>query len=124
MIKLTGRVKSGLGNLSYWMNKMENIYTEKTGVKLFPGSLNVELNESYDLPKNGIIRIEKEEYGGTVSLSIQECKIFDRRAFIVRTDKNARNEGDHPTNIIEIACDVKLRDAYDLKDGDIVNIEV
>ena len=120
---LSGKVKSGMFSLSYWMDKLEKHYTEKAGMKLYPGSLNIELSEPYNLPSE-VIRLEKEEYGGTVSLSILPCKIFDRKAFIIRTDKNASGMGDHPLNIIEVATDVKLRDEYDLSDGDIVEVYV
>jgi riboflavin kinase len=118
---LRGKVKSGFNSLSYWMDRLEKYYTEKTGMMLYPGSLNIELPEPYVLP-NDVIRLEKEEYGGTVSLSILPCQIFGRKAFIIRTDKNASGMGDHPLNIIEIAADVKLRDEYDLIDGDVVEI--
>ena len=120
---LKGKVKSGMNNLSYWMEKLEKYYTEKTGVKLYPGSLNIELSEPYSLPSSAI-RLEKEEYGGAVSVSILPCQIFERKAFIIRTDKNASGTGDHPLNIIEVATDVKLRDEYNLSDGDIVEIYV
>ena len=120
---LKGKVKSGMNNLSYWMERLETYYTEKTGIKLFPGSLNIELEEDFILPSE-VIRLEKEEYGGTVSLSILPCKIFGRKAFIIRTDKNATGKGDHPLNIIEVATDVKLRDYYNLKDDDIVEVEI
>ena len=120
---LKGKVKSGLNDFSYWMNKLEKYYTQKTGIKLFPGTLNVELEIDFHLPKN-CIKLEKEEYGGTVSVSIFPCKINGRNAFVLRTDKNASGKGFHPLNIIEIAADVKLRDLYNLRDDDIVEIEL
>ena len=122
-MKLTGKVISGMNSFSYWMEKLEAYYTEKTDVNLFPGTLNIELDEDFHLPPE-VIRLEKEEYGGTVSVSILPCKIFGRKAFILRTDKNAAGRGDHPLNIIEIASDVKLRDHYDLRDGDIVDVDL
>jgi riboflavin kinase len=88
---------------------------------LFPGTLNVLLDEEYSLPPDPI-RLEKEEYGGRVSVSIVPCSIFGRPAFILRTDANERGEGHHPRNLIEIACDVKLRDVYGLVDGSMVEV--
>jgi riboflavin kinase len=120
---LSGKVVSGLGNFSYWIEKYQSIYKEKTGIVLFPGTLNVQLKEPYTLPSD-VIRLEKEEYGGTVSVSILPCKIFGRKSFILRTDANARGKGDHPKTIIEIATDVKLRDKYSLKDGDLVEVVI
>ena len=92
-------------------------------MKLYPGSLNIELVDPFHLPENAI-RLEGHEYGGTVSLSILPCRIFNRKAFIIRTDKNASGLGDHPLTIIEIATDVKLRDEYHLKDGDEVEVVI
>lgn len=118
---LQGKVKSGMNNLSYWMEKMHDLYVAKTGMQVYPGSLNIELDKPFILPANGI-RLEKEEYGGTVSLSMYPCEIFGRNAFILRTDKNASGNGDHPLTIIEIITDIRLRDEYHLSDGDIVEI--
>jgi CTP-dependent riboflavin kinase len=89
---------------------------------LFPGTLNVELDLPYSLPQD-VMRLESHEYGGCVSVSIVQCRIFNRPAFLLRTDQNERGVGHHPRNIIEIATDVRLRDAYHLIDGDWVEIE-
>lgn len=90
---------------------------------LFPGSLNLELPEPYRLPPYPL-RLEAHEYGGRVSVSIVPCRLLGRRAFILRTDRNEQGTGDHPRTIIEIATDVKLRDAHGLRDGDVVEIEL
>lgn len=118
---LRGVVVSGLGNFSYWLEKLESFYTQKTGMRLFPGTLNLRLAEPYSLPSR-VIRLEKEEYGGTVSVSIVPCRIFDRQAFLLRTDANEAGRGHHPKNIIEIATDIKLRDAYHVSDDDEVEV--
>lgn len=118
---LKGVVVSGMGNFSFWLQKLESFYTQKTGMRLFPGTLNLRLTEPYSLPAD-VIRLEKEEYGGTVSVSLLPCTILGRRAFLLRTDKNEAGQGDHPKHIIEIATDVKLRDAYGLRDGDEVEV--
>ncbi len=120
---LKGKVVSGLGNFSYWIEKLQEYYLRKTGMKFFPGTLNIQLDRPYHLPKN-VMRLEKEEYGGTVSVSIVPCQIFGRDAFILRTDKNNTESGDHPKTIIEIACDVKLRELYNLKDNDLIEVEI
>ena len=91
-------------------------------MRLYPGTLNIELSAPYSLPPK-VMRLEANEYGGSVSLSIVPCQIFDRRAFLLRTDQNERGAGHHPRNIIEIATDIRLRDAYQLRDGDWVEVE-
>lgn len=120
---LTGKVVSGAGNFSYWIDKLKVYYQKKTGLTLFPGTLNVQLAEEYSVPANAM-RLEGEEYGGTVSINIVPCRIFEEEAVILRTDTNERGEGLHPKTVVEVACEIKLRDKYHLKDGDIVQIEV
>jgi riboflavin kinase len=119
MIVLTGRVVTGVGSFSYWMERLREHYRRKTGVSLFPGTLNVRLDEEYGVP-SGALRLEAEEYGGTVSVNIVPCRIFGERAFILRTDAAERDS----KNVVEVACGVKLRDKYDLRDGDAVRVEV
>jgi riboflavin kinase, archaea type len=121
---LEGIVRSGKNDFSYWLDLLEPFYTAKTGMKLFPGTLNIHLiDRVYSLPRK-VIRLEKEEYGGRVSVNIVPCKIFGRNAFILRTDSDTGKYGDPPEKILEIATDVKLRDVYSLQDGDRVSVEV
>jgi riboflavin kinase len=123
MIVLRGRVVTGAGSFSFWIAKLHDHYRSKTGMNLFPGTLNLQLDEEYRRPAN-FIRLEKEEYGGTVSISIIPCTVFERKAFILRTDRAEFGESDHDRLTLEIATDVKLRDAYSLKDGDVVEVTV
>lgn len=125
MVKLRGKVVSGIRNFSYWIKKLQDYYKKKTGMKLYPGTLNIQLDEPYNLPKK-VIRLEKEEYGGEVSVNIVPCKIFGRKAFVLRSDniEKGRSRIGRPKTIIEIACDVGLREKYNLKDGDTVEIEI
>lgn len=118
---LKGKVASGMGNFSYWIEKLSDHYLQKTGMRLFPGTLNVHLAEEYCRPK-AALRLEKEEYAGTVSVSIIPCEIFGRKAYILRTDK-AEQEAES-RRIIEIATDVKLRSTYRLNDNDGVEVTV
>ncbi len=102
---------------------MRDHYLRKTGLDLYPGTLNVELPEPYSLPRKRL-RLEASEYGGEVSVSIVPCRVFDRPAFILRTDANESGTGHYPRTIVEIASEVKLRDEYGLSDGDEIEIEV
>lgn len=118
---LKGKVTTGVGNFSFWIEKLRDHYRDKTGMHLFPGTLNIELDAPFDLPRERI-RLEAEEYGGTVSVSIVPCKLFGRAAVILRTDK-ADSELES-RKIIEVACEVRLRDQYQLRDGDIIEVHV
>lgn len=113
---------SGRSNFGFWIERLSSFYEAKTGVRLYPGTLNVELSSPYSLSPD-VMRLEAHEYGGSVSVSIVPCRIFERRAFLLRTDQNERGTGHDARNIIEIATDIRLRDAYQLKDGDWVEVE-
>ncbi|MCW5981405.1 MAG: DUF120 domain-containing protein [Bryobacteraceae bacterium] len=119
---IRGKVVSGQAVFGKWIERLSRFYERKTGMRLYPGTLNVELSSEYSLPPD-VIRLEAHEYGGRVSVNIVPCRIFGRQAFLLRTDQNERGIGHHPRNIIEIATDVKLRDHYQLEDGDWVEIE-
>ena len=114
---LEGKVKKGLGNASFWVEKIEEIFYKKTGMKLFYGTLNIELNEPYKLEKYWVI--QKEEYGGTQDVYVQECRVLNNRAYIVRSEKT-----EHKSNIIEIVTDIKLRDKFNLKDNENITVEI
>jgi CTP-dependent riboflavin kinase len=96
-----------------------DLYEAKTGVRLYPGSLNVVLDDPWHVGSHRI-RLDPPEYG--VGLSMIPCTIEGLEAFILRTDKNDRGEGDHPPNILEVAATVRLRDALGVQDGDEVEI--
>jgi riboflavin kinase len=119
---LRGRVVSGMGNFSYWIEKLHDHYARKTGMDFFPGTLNVQLDEPYSLPER-VLRLEGSEYGGTVSVNLVPCLIQGRHGFILRTDANEQERGHHPKTIVEVATDVKLRDHFSLNDGDTVEIQ-
>ena len=114
---------SGKGDFAQWIAKLNDHYKRKTGLALFPGTLNVRLDAPYHIPPNSL-RLEGTEYGGTVSVSLVPCTVFGRRAFILRTDKEDAGLGSHPFEVVEVATDIKLREAYDLQDGSVVEIEL
>lgn len=114
---LKGKVKKGLGDASFWVKKIEEIFYKKTNMKLFYGTLNIELENPYEL-ENCLI-IKKEEYGGTQNVYVQQCMVLGKRAYIVRAQKTA-----HSSNIIEIVSDIKLRECFNLKDEDNIVIEI
>jgi riboflavin kinase len=84
-----GKVVSGRADFGLWIERLSSFYEQKTGMRLYPGTLNVELPSPYSLPRD-VIRLEASEYGGRVSVSIVPCRIFNRRRFYyarIRTNK-------------------------------------
>lgn len=120
---LRGKVRSGLGEASFWMKKAEETFYKKTGIRMFHGTLNVELDKDYIL-EGDLKLIYKEEYGGTQEVYIKECQILGHKSYIVRTDKNMSENRDHPLNLIEIISDVNFREEYNLKDGDEIRVSI
>ncbi len=114
---LKGKVKKGLGNASFWIKKVEELFYTRTGIKLYLGTLNVKLNAEYKLQNYWVI--EGKEYGGTQRVYVQECRLFNSKAYIVRSEKTA-----HKSDIIEIVSDINFREKFNLKDEDIINIEL
>ena len=84
--KLKGKVKSGLGEAAFWTDKIANIFKERYGINLFPGTLNIEIEEDYIL--NNTEEILPNEYNGNYKVLIQKCKIFDSIVYIVRPEIN------------------------------------
>jgi riboflavin kinase, archaea type len=123
MMVLRGKVVSGVGSFAFWIAQLRAHYERKTGMVLYPGTLNLKLDFDYSLPEK-VIRLEASEYGGRVSVSIVPCSIQGRRAFLLRTDANENGQGDHPKTIIEIATDVRLRDVFQLQDGDLLEVTI
>lgn len=117
-----GKVKSGFGNASFWMEKISEIFEQKYKMKPFLGTLNIKLEEEYILDTQE--KIEANEYGGNFDVLIKECKILENRAYILRTEKNNTKIGDHPLDIIEIVSDINFRKTYNLKDGEEIKVYI
>jgi hypothetical protein len=79
MTLLRGIVRSGKADFSFWLAKLEPYYTQKTGMKLSPGTPNVHLSDAiFPTPKDAI-RLEKEEYGGRVPVSVAHAGYLAER---------------------------------------------
>ena len=121
-MELNGKVKTGLGNANVWVNKINDIFEKKYGLKLFSGTLNIELDKPYILESNNIIL--PEEYGGEYKVFVKECTLYNIKAYILRPEINNKENGDHPLNIIEIVSNINFREKYNLKNGDNVVIKI
>ena len=127
-IRLIGRVISGLGEGAFYISLegYRRAIEEKLGFTPFPGTLNIKLDPQYlpyrryldGLPgivipgfTNGL-----RTYGGVKAF---KAKINGVEGAVVMPERTH-----HPTDVIEIIAPVKLRDALNLKDGDIVEVEI
>lgn len=120
---MKGIVKRGLGQGEYWIKKLNPIFIEKNKMELFPGTLNIEIEEPYIIEDNYQI-INGKEYGGTEEVLIKECVVLEEKAYIVRPKRNNAENGDHPLNIIEIISNINFREKYKLRDNDRIEIKI
>ncbi len=119
-MNLIGKVKSGHGNASIWVEKASKIFKEKYGKDLYFGTLNIELDEKYIL--NSEDKILPEQYGGEYDVFVKKAKIMEDEVYILRPQINNVEGGHHSLKIIEIVSDVNLRKKYGLQDGDKVMV--
>ncbi len=119
---LIGKVTKGMGTAKKFISMMKKVFYEKTEINLYPGTLNIKLNNPYILKPDYIIK--PEEYGGTFNVQIQKCKILDENAYIVRSEKNIDDKGDYGQDIIEIISNINFREKYNLKDEDEIEVLV
>lgn len=119
-MELEGTVIDGLGKAKYWVGKIRIVFKQKTNYDLVLGTLNIKLNKPYTINPDFIL--EKEEFCGTENVFVKKCEILGRNAYIVRAEKNQKENGEHGLDIIEIVGDVNFREAYKLKNDQKVKI--
>ena len=70
-----------------------------------------------------IIWFGREEMGGERDILVLPCRLLnlDKRKAFLWTTTNLEDEG---SEIIEVITSVKLRNEYNLSDGDIVEVEI
>lgn len=121
-MKLQGKLTTGIGTAKMWVGKIEKVFEEKTGIKLYHGTLNIELENGYIIEPDWIIK--PEDFGGTENVLVKECKILGNIAYIVRAEKNQKGKGEHDLKILEIVSDINFRETYNLKDGENIMIQI
>jgi len=118
----SGQVTSGIGVAKMWVSKIQNVFEEKTNLQVYLGTLNIKLEKDYIIEPDFIIK--PEEYGGTQNVLVKKCRIKENIAYIVRAEKNQIGQGDHDLKIVEIVSDINFREKYNLKDDEIISIEI
>ena len=128
-LPLRGRVQSGKGDAARWLAAFNDAYVRKTGMPVFPGSLNVALDIPFDWSarnlRDRIILFLGEEFGGERDILMLPCKLpslGSQRAFLWTTTNTVTESARRP--IVEIIASVGLRDVYGLQDGDLVEVEI
>ncbi len=76
---LAGKVQAGFGEASRWLKLFNTAYSEKLGVPVFPGSLNIALDHVFDWfdarYEAHRIWFGREEYGGERDILLLPCEL-------------------------------------------------
>lgn len=124
-MKILGFVISGTKKGGYFLSQKfySEQFKEKLGFKPFPGTLNIQIQEENleqiaKIPEEEIGIIEGEEEFGTVKYikaSLNDT-INGALVFPVKTQ--------HPQDILEFIAQENLREKLNLKDGELVNLDI
>ncbi len=123
VVKVKGRVASGLGEGQYYISRegYRRQFSEKIGFDPSPGTLNLKLDEPFALdesdPKS--VRIEGfEDEGRTFgACRCRPVKINGIKGAIVRPERTS-----YPATLLELIAPENLRKALGLSDGDEVEV--
>jgi DNA polymerase alpha-binding protein Ctf4 len=122
---LRGKVSSRFGAATPNLRTVESVLLERTGLpSMAPGTLNVQLNERYVVAADALI--DRHEYFTGEVLKFQRCRVRGHRMFIMRPDSHEQHPAGprDPARVIELVSRLKLRDAWGLKDGNVLEVEV
>jgi len=126
---LVGKVQGGFGDAARWLKLFNAPYSQKLGIPVFPGSLNIALDHVFDWfdPRYEAHRISfgRDEYGGERDILLLPCELvsLDHRKAFLWTPTTAAKDRRDPW-VVEIVADVNLRSHFGLQDGDVLEIKV
>jgi CTP-dependent riboflavin kinase len=126
---LAGKVQAGFGEASRWLKLFNAAYSEKLGMSVFPGSLNIALDHVFNWfdarYEAQTIWFGREEYGGERDILLLPCELVSldyRKAFLWTPTTAARDRRD--PWVVEIVANINLRNHFGLQDDDVVEIKV
>ncbi len=85
------------------------------------GTLNVKLARDYHVIPDAVI--QQHEYTQGETLKLQRCRVRGVRMLILRPDTHEPPQGTR-ANFLELIGPFRLREAWGLKDGDRLDVEV
>ncbi len=118
---LTGRVGPGLGYATGLIRAQRLQFRVALGVDIYPGTLNVYMADEWRVPESALVI---QSYDSGRSMFLVPCTIRGTAAWIMRPFIMEFRGFPHPRSVIELVSEVKLRDAHDLADGDVVEVHV
>ena len=114
---LSGTICDGCGHssdrgqvsLDWW-----DRYSRECGIRLIPGTLNIELEEEVGLSPSWFVGDQL----------LAECWLLGHRSVIIRAKLNESGKGPLPRSLVEVASSVHFRDKYGLQSGDVVELTI
>lgn len=127
-IKICGKVFSGFGEGRYYVSLegYRKQFIEKLGFDPYPGTLNLKILKEHMLLRKKLDREEGILIEGfrTNERTFGEVKVFRCRIGDIDGAVVLPKRTHYPLDVIEIISAYKLRDVLNLKDCDIVEVEV
>lgn len=124
-MKVEGEITTGLGKAAFFLSQdfYKNSFDEKCGFVPFPGTLNIIIPKEYleeiNSIKDSCENIIKPEGDFGAVKYIEATLNGEIKGAIVFPAKTV-----HEENYLEFIAPMKLRDKLNLKDGDIVTLEI
>lgn len=114
---IRGKVVKCVSERSQWMKKLETYYSSKTGIKLFPGTLHIQLLESY-------LEVQAQYNKGVFYENESSNMCFVNGKKVCYLDMNVAESVCRESNhtIIEIITDLELIESLKLGEGDEVEV--
>lgn len=110
MIGLYGQVLTGTGHFATRIQNNARVFAQRTGERLYPGTLNVKTIANIPIVEH--FRIRGSEIGEPLEDFLFEiCKVNGLWAYRVRPLNLLTGEGGHGDDVLEIACSQKIPDA-------------
>jgi CTP-dependent riboflavin kinase len=106
MITISGRVwRKGAGDFKKRMNDFPEAFLRATGERLFPGTLNVEIDK--ELPVEEHFRV-RDVLDPEQDLLFEICRVGQIWAYRIRPCNRKTGAGGHGDHIIEITSSQKI----------------
>lgn len=126
--ELTGRVTSGFGEGKYYVKqeKYQKQFKEKLDFEPYPGTLDLKLDKKSVKLKEKLQNFQGIRVKGfdTDERSFGEVRCFSAKVMGEKAAVVLPTRTHHEESVVEIISSVKIREKYELEDGDEIKVEV
>ena len=107
MRSIKGTITGGVKDFGRRMTRFREVFTKATGEELYPGTLNVKINQVVPIRED--FRILGAEIGEPEQdLLFERCLISGNKGYRIRPYHLLTGRGGHGDSILEIACAKQL----------------